>query len=58
MPNENKETRMKKFLALAACGALALGVAACGSSSKSSNSGPTRRISNSRTMCDPRMHGW
>jgi phosphate transport system substrate-binding protein len=30
---------MKKFLALAACGALALGVAACGSSSKSSDSG-------------------
>src|SRR3954451_21826684 len=39
MPNENKETRMKKFLALAACGALGLGVAACGSDSKSSDSG-------------------
>jgi phosphate transport system substrate-binding protein len=30
---------MKKFIALASCGALALGVAACGSSSKSSDSG-------------------
>src|SRR4051812_31787512 len=39
MPNENKETRMKKFLALAACGALGLGVAACGSSSNSPSSG-------------------
>jgi len=38
MHNENKETRMKKFLALAACGALGLGVAACGSDSKSSDS--------------------
>jgi phosphate transport system substrate-binding protein len=38
MPNEIKETRMKKFLALAACGALGLGVAACGSSKSSSSS--------------------
>jgi phosphate transport system substrate-binding protein len=37
MPNEIKEIRMKKFLALAACGALGLGVAACGSDSKSSS---------------------
>src|SRR3954454_21099797 len=38
MPNEMiKETRMRKFLALAACGALGLGVAACGSDSKSSS---------------------
>jgi phosphate transport system substrate-binding protein len=41
MPNETKETRMKKFLALAACGALGLGVAACGSSSKSSGTSST-----------------
>jgi phosphate transport system substrate-binding protein len=37
----DKETRMRKFLALAACGVLGLGVAACGSSSKSSSSSTT-----------------
>src|SRR3954452_16734027 len=38
---EIKETRMKKFLALAACGALGLGVAACGSDNKSSSDNKT-----------------
>src|SRR3954452_19052715 len=38
---EIKETRMKKFLALAVCGALGLGVAACGSDNKSSSDNKT-----------------
>src|SRR3954451_19060334 len=37
MHNEIKETRMRKFLALAACGALALRAAACGRDSQGSS---------------------
>ena len=47
MPND-KETRIRKFLALAACGALGLGVAACGSDDKSSSSSSSSKPKGSK----------